>query len=358
MNKVLEFFDKLNNEETILKKKIQVAGWKFYFDHMLLSGITPYLFEELDITEHIAREKNENRDLRVKPKVYITIHDTGDTDKKHNAKFWSDTVYKEMWVDSKEPYKASFQYVVGNDGIYHNIPDNEVAYHAGDTTQFDYNLYNTGVKISDKFELGIDSESYYTINGERTLVKAPLFEKEIDGKIVTRVCTIEDINDQGICMAVDDEYFYLGETYFNKTYEKIANRGGNNNSIGIETCVNEGANIYLSFARCAKLVAKLLDENDLEIYDIKQHHYFSGKNCPQTLRENGLWEHFLHLVEIERTVREFVKEGYSIKLIPHSEYLEPNGILSKLPKCVKGIEYSVETTKDGVTESYKFVKLV
>lgn len=263
-----------------------------------------------------------------------------------------------MWVDSKEPYKASFQYVVGNDGIYHNIPDNEVAYHAGDTTQFDYNLYNTGVKISDKFELGIDSESYYTINGERTLVKAPLFEKEIDGKIVTRVCTIEDINDQGICMAVDDEYFYLGETYFNKTYEKIANRGGNNNSIGIETCVNEGTNIYLSFARCAKLVAKLLDENDLEIYDIKQHHYFSGKNCPQTLRENGLWEHFLHLVEIERTVREFVKEGYSIKLIPHSEYLEPNGILTKLPKCVKGIEYSVETTKDGVTESYKFVKLV
>ena len=129
MNKVLEFFDKLNNEEEILKKKIKVAGWKFNFDHMLLSGITPYLFEELDITEHIAREKNENRDLRVKPKVYITIHDTGDTDKKHNAKFWSDTVYKEMWVDSKEPYKASFQYVVGNDGIYHNIPDNEVRFY-------------------------------------------------------------------------------------------------------------------------------------------------------------------------------------------------------------------------------------
>lgn len=358
MNKVLQYFNKLNNDEEIFKQKITAYGWKFNFEQVLISSITPYLFEELEITEHIAREKNENRDLRIKPKVYITIHDTGDTDKKHNSKFWSDTVYKEMWVDSKEPYKASFQYVVGNDGIYHNIPDNEVAYHAGDTTQYDYTLYNTGVKIADKFELGISEDSYYTINGEKTTVKAPMFEQEIDGKIVTRVCTIEDINDQGICMAVDDEYFYLGETYFNKTYNKIANRGGNNNSIGIETCVNEGSNIWLSFMRCAKLVAKLLDENDLEIYDIKQHHFFSGKNCPQTLRENGLWEQFLHLVEIERIVREFIKEGYTIKLIPHSEYLEPNGILTKLPKCVKGIEYSIETTKDGVTESYKFVKLV
>ncbi len=358
MNKVLEYFNKLNNKEELFKKEITAAGWQFNFKQLLISPITPYLFEDLIITEHIAREKNENRDLRIKPKVYITIHDTGDTGEKHNAKFWSDTVYKEMWVDSKEPYKASFQYVVGNDGIYHNIPDNEVAYHAGDTTQFDYNLYNSGVKISDKFELGIDSESYYTINGQRTLVKAPMFEKEIDGQLVKRVCTVDDINDQGICIAVDDEYFYIGETYFNKTYEKIANRGGNNNSIGIETCVNKGSTIILSFMRCAKLVAKLLEENQLEIYDIKQHHYFSGKNCPQTLRENDLWEYFLHLVEVEQEVRNFINEGYQIKLIPHSEYLDSNGILNKVPKSVKGIEYTIETTKDGVVESYKFVKLV
>ena len=154
MNKVLEFFNKLNNTEEIFKKEIVVCGWQKIYKDILISPIAPYLFEDLNIKEHIAKEKNENRDQRIKPKVYITIHDTGDTGPKHNAKFWSDTVYKEMWVDTKEPYKASFQYVVGNDGIYHNIPDNEVAYHAGDTTQYDYTLYNTGVKISDKFELG------------------------------------------------------------------------------------------------------------------------------------------------------------------------------------------------------------
>ena len=119
MNKVLEYFNKLNNTEEIFKKEIVVCGWQNIFKHTMISPIAPYLFEELDIKEHIAREKNENRDLRVKPKVYITVHDTGDTGPKHTAKFWSDTVYKEMWVDTKEPYKASFQYVVGNDGIYH-----------------------------------------------------------------------------------------------------------------------------------------------------------------------------------------------------------------------------------------------
>ena len=358
MNKVLEYFNRLNNNEEILKKKITVAGWQFNYEHLLISGITPYLFEELEIIEHIAKEKNENRDLRIKPKVYITVHDTGDTLKTHNAKFWSNAVYKELLPDAKTKYAASFQYVVGNDGIYHNIPDNEVAYHAGDTTQFDYNLYNSGVKAADKCILSIDKDGYYTINDERTLIKAPLFEKEIDGKLVTRICTIDDINDQGICMALDDEYFYIGETYFNKTYEKIANRGGNNNSIGIETCVNEGSNIHLSMQRCAKLVAKLLDENNLDISDIKQHHFFSGKNCPQTFRINDLWEYYLHLVEIECEVREFIKEGYSIKLIPHSEYLEPNGILTKLPKSVKGIKYTIETTKDGVVDSLSYFKLL
>ena len=73
---------------------------------------------------------------------------------------------------------------------------------------------------------------------------------------------------------------------------------------------------------------------------------------------NNLWNYFLHLVEVERTVLEFRKEGYQIKLIPDSEYLEPNGILTKLPKCVKGIGYTIETTKDGVVDSYKYVKLV
>ena len=110
-------------------------------------------------------------------------------------------------------------------------------------------------------------------------------------------------------MAVDDEYFYLGETYFNKTYEKIANRGGNNNSIGIESCITANTDIYLTWQKTAKLVAYLLDNNNLTINDVVQHHYFSGKNCPQTMREAGFYMHFKKLVQIEYQVLQFIKQG-------------------------------------------------
>ena len=41
--------------------------------------------------------------------------------------------------------------------------------------------------------------------------------------------------------------------YFNNTYKKIANRGGNNNGIGMEVCINEGADIYLNWQLSAKI---------------------------------------------------------------------------------------------------------
>lgn len=357
MNKVLEYFDKLN-KEPIINKKINVAGWKFNFEHQLISSITPYLFEELNIIEHLAPLTNENRDKRIKEKVYITLHDTGDTIDSHTAKFWSDTVFYEKWIDSNEPYKASYQYVVGNDGIYHNIPDNEVAYHAGDTTQFDYKLYDTGLKEQDTCSVSIDEEGYYTINNQRTKILAPIFEKEKNGVLIKRLCTKDDINDQGICVVRQNGSFYIGETYFNKTYEKIANRGGNNNSIGIESCVNQNTNIYYTWQLTAKLIARLLDENNLTIKDIKQHHYFSGKNCPQTMRENNLYDHVMHLVEVESKIKEFIKEGYTINLYVEDDFILPNGIIKNLPNNIKEIKYKVETIYNNVKESHTFIKLV
>ena len=56
-----------------------------------------------------------------------------------------------------------------------------------------------------------------------------------------------------------DGKYYIGETYYSSTYEKISNRGGNNNSIGIESCITVGTDIYLTWQKTAKLVAKLLN---------------------------------------------------------------------------------------------------
>lgn len=360
MNKVIEYFRKLDNEP-LLVKQIKVYGWKKSYNYKLVQSITPYLFEDLKIKNHLAKQENENRPGDKKQKVYITIHDTGDTDPARNAKFWSDAVYNQELKDTKDSYKCSFQYVVGNDGIYHNIPDDEVAWHAGDSTKVDFREIPTGLIYDESMtgELTINKQFYYCIDGKATLVKAPMGEKIVDGKTVKFPPHTSNINDQGIYISVnEDNEIVIGETYFNTGYEKIANRGGNNNSIGIEIVVAKGQNIYYNMQLAAKLVAQLLIDNNLGILDIKQHHFFSGKNCPQTIRMNGLWEHFLSLVEIDLQVREFINEGYKINLIIDSNIVNPNGTIDKLPACMKGIKYTIQTEFNGEVEQYLFVKLI
>lgn len=73
--------------------------------------------------------------------------------------------------------------------------------------------------------------------------------------------------------------------------------GGNFAGISMELCINSDGNFEKTMDNAAWLTAKLLKENDLTISAVKQHHDFSGKNCPQTIREKGLWNNFLTTVK-------------------------------------------------------------
>ena len=156
MEKVLEFLKSVKNEK-IKDEVVRVYGWQDEFDHHLVGSAFKFLIEEYKQIENLAPLTNENRPGDKKTKYYVTVHDTGDADPTHTAEFWSETVKKEHWEQG--PYACSYQYVVGNDGIYHNIPDDEVAWHAGDTTKYDYNLYDAGVEGSNpKPEVDVDKE--------------------------------------------------------------------------------------------------------------------------------------------------------------------------------------------------------
>ena len=350
MNKVLQFFVNNERKETI-KKNIRVYGWKFEYDHMLVSSLTNYLFEDLDITENIAPEGNSNRDGRLRKKFYVCVHDTGDTDHDHTAGFWSNIVKIQDWELGR--YECSYQYVTGSDGIYHNIPDNEIAYHAGDSTYFDYDLIDAKVSgINPNPVVTISGDGYYEIDGKKSAILAPRIHKEKDGNVlIDRLPQTSDINTQGVLCKLIDGNYYIGVTYFNGGYNLIANRGGNNNSIGIESCINVGADIYLIWQRTAKLVAKLLDENDLTFDDVKQHHYFSGKNCPQTMRMNGMWDHFMDLVKFEYQIRKFKQEGYEIKLECDDPDVLPNGrVVKRDYNTSKVVNFTITTSFNGETD--------
>jgi len=73
--------------------------------------------------------------------------------------------------------------------------------------------------------------------------------------------------------------------------------GGNTCGIGVELCVNEDGDFEATFENGAKLTASLLHRYGLSIEAVKQHHDFSGKNCPQNIRESDRWDEFLSLVQ-------------------------------------------------------------
>ena len=301
---VMEYISTIVNQNCLIKD-IKVWALKDTWDHQLKPSVAKYLFEEIDMIEHIAPEGNPNRPGDTHEKVYICVHDTGDFS--FGAKQWSDAVYNAKI--GQTDYIVSYQYVVGNDGYYHNIPDNETAYHAGDGAQEGswFEEYPTNLQgINEKPYVMISTDGYYMLDGQKSNISAPTND---EGKILTR----DYIDDLGIYTSLKNGQYYIGKTWYSETYDRIANHGGNTHSIGIESCVNKGSDIYLTIQRLAKLVAKLLDENNLGFDRIVQHHYFSGKDCPQTMRTEGYWEHFLDLVKAEYQMLMYKKMGFNFE---------------------------------------------
>lgn len=75
------------------------------------------------------------------------------------------------------------------------------------------------------------------------------------------------------------------------------NGDGNRDSIGIEICVNKGANWQQTLANAAVLVAGLMKEFSIPIERVVQHNHWSGKNCPMTLRKGG-WAGLIAQIEL------------------------------------------------------------
>lgn len=95
---------------------------------------------------------------------------------------------------------------------------------------------------------------------------------------------------------VDDKeiYHHIPD---NEVAYHAANEIGNLYGIGIELCVNSGGNFEKTFNNATKLVAYLLKEYNLTIYDLKTHHDFSGKDCPHSILKNNRMDEFIEKVE-------------------------------------------------------------
>ena len=359
MEEILDYFGSIHNQKVLIKPII-VYAWQGNYPHTLMGSLSSYLFEPLSINENLAKPNNTNLKWVKKEKVYICVHDTGCG--VHNAREWNDAVVNQ-YVDG-DKYSASFQYVVGNDAIYRNIPDDIIGYHAGDGYEIDYNLIDSGVEFNGIFKpnITISYDGFYEIDGKKSLIKAPMYLYKINKNDETfneRIAETKDINDEGIRTIVKDGKYFLGETYFNTHFNKISNRGGNVNSIGIESCVNRGSDIYYTWMKDAKLIAYLMDKYNLTIDDVVPHHYFSGKDCPMTMRHSKMYKHVKNLSVIEFNILKFIQKGYKISFYCNNkEYVSDNGKVIKIPKRDLMVNYYITVEKDGFVKIKKFTSKI
>lgn len=74
-------------------------------------------------------------------KTYITIHETGNKDAGAGAKNHAN------WLSNGADGEIGYHYTVDDHEIYHHIPDNEKAWHAGDGGSGTGNLHSIGIEL-------------------------------------------------------------------------------------------------------------------------------------------------------------------------------------------------------------------
>jgi N-acetylmuramoyl-L-alanine amidase CwlA len=155
----------------------------------------------------------------------------------------------------------------------------------------------------------------------------------------------------------------MGTTWwaYTQVYEgRICSTGGNYNSIGIESCVNKGSDLWYTWQLTAQLVARLMDANDLDITRVRGHHFYTAKDCPQPMLANDqeIWYEFLELVEAEYELLTKYSD-YEITFESHNpEILDNNGRIIKQPSETTCVTYTLTFTKDGNSQSITLGSMV
>src|SRR5690625_2890954 len=93
------------------------------------------------------------------------------------------------------------------------------------------------------------------------------------------------VDDKEIVQSFDD----------NKQCWHAGNKHYNQNSIGIEICVNSDGNFKKAVDNAVKLTKHLMDKYKISVDNVIQHNQASGKNCPRYLRSGAkgvTWSQF------------------------------------------------------------------
>lgn len=336
-----------NNNSIIWNKNITYKGSKNYVNNVNASANKYWAGENADPIEKMLPSNRENYSGRTISNLYfITIHDTGSSEAGNTA------LNQGNWCVNSSNTNSSWHYTIGNDNIYKHLENNIVGWHAGDGTTA-ATLYNTGIAVGDngyryRPTITLGDDGYFYLDGEKTLVKYPSTADSSTGT-----------NTVGMACVIKDGYYYIPTSWVTKGYGYVvAAHGGNMNSIGIETCVNNGSDVYLTWQKTAKFVAELLVEYNLTPDRVLFHNNFSNKTCPNTMISAGLTDEFLDMVYVEWMVQKYYSD-YDISFISSNlTYLNNQGRVVTNPTSATSIAYTINVTKNEKTESITLYSII
>ncbi len=310
---------KAHNSNIYHNNDLWINGKNGYLAN-IFESVSKILYEDLTINDTYLEQGNKKWEEQcnefMKTIEFITVHYTANIGKGANA-----DAHGKYFVNPNQP--TAIHYNTGNDGVYLCLDNNKRAAHAGDSAGpvfewLDTNVEYDGCEI-DKVDVTVSKDFYYVINGKKTIIPLPLpyeYRERKTKHVYTKegFIQLEDteilkkpeemFNKLGFAFIVKNNKYYMSQTWwcYTQKYEgAICNVGGNRNSIGIESCVDEGSDLWYTWQITAKLVAKLLVDNKLGLDRVKPHHFYSAKNCPQPMMENNLeiWHKFIELVKNE-----------------------------------------------------------
>jgi hypothetical protein len=312
-------------DSEIMQKQITVYGYQGNYTHNLRGSVIPYYFGQLNIQSAMISPSHRNRVNIVAPVHYIVIHDTG------SSAASATELAHANWVRN-ENTSVSWHYTVGANAIYQHLPDEEQGLHAGDGGRV-YGLHDTGVIAGEPNpKVTIDANGYYSLNHIKSNIKAPMAG--------TRIARTSDIVDTGIRVVIGDNgHYMIGTTYW--TGSKIGNTGGDRNGVGIEMTIHQGSDLFVAYQKLAKLTAKLIITHRLSPEDVKQHNFYTGKNCPQTLRQANYWDAFIDMVWFEYMMARYF-EGYTIEVLSHREdWINNQGRILKTSSTLTSVSFEI-----------------
>lgn len=337
-----------HNAEVYYVDKLNVA---YDYDTSVACSVSDLFFNwKYSVNEDYFIEPNRPKMTSIE---FITVHYSGMPLSHQDGEIIAQAMYNGFHGTNWNG--TSWHYSTGNDGIFHSMPDTEVAWHAGDGTGVKFQWLDTGVKATSNtkpvFKVvpnsSVKSGYSYSVNGQTTNIEAPGNYR---------------LTFYGPTWKIENGKYYMGNTYYNSSYNYISSRGGNLNSIGIESACNLGSDLWMTYHITAQLVSRLLVQNNLETSRIQGHHTFSGKDCPQTLLEGEgeLWYKFMELVEAELALYKTMSDYSIVSVSSNKDLVSDNGRVVKMPNYTETVTYTltVKNNKTGVTKELKLSSVI